>query len=73
MTIDDINTFYDDATDPTKNYATGQKFSFLNNKIVLGGILVWNDGSYKKTWTFTDPHYAVTVYFNITYGDEYTG
>ncbi|CAD8087586.1 unnamed protein product [Paramecium primaurelia] len=73
MTIDDIDTFYDDATDSSKNYATGQKFSFLNKKIVLGGILVWNDGSYKKTWTISDPHYAVTVYFNITYGDEYSG
>ncbi|CAD8195876.1 unnamed protein product [Paramecium pentaurelia] len=73
MTIENINSFYDTATNPSSNYVTGQKFSFLNNKIVLGGLLVWNDGSYIKTWRIQKPHYAMSIYFNFTYGDSYGG
>ncbi|CAD8162332.1 unnamed protein product [Paramecium pentaurelia] len=73
MTIDEIQQFYDSTTDPSFSLSTKQKFSFLNNKLVLGGILVWNDGSYIKTWTIQKPHYAASIYFNLTYGDGYTG
>ncbi|CAD8125624.1 unnamed protein product [Paramecium sonneborni] len=73
MTYDEIVSFYDQTTDPSFSLSTKQKFSFLNNKIVLGGLLVWNDGSYKKTWNIQKPHYAVSIYFNLTYGDGYTG
>ncbi|CAD8104073.1 unnamed protein product [Paramecium primaurelia] len=73
MTIDEIDEFYDSTTDPNHSLSTKQKFSFLNNKIVLGGLLVWNDGSYVKTWVLSKPHYAASIYFNLTYGDGYTG
>ncbi|CAD8088636.1 unnamed protein product [Paramecium primaurelia] len=73
MTLDEIQQFYDYTTDPSFSLSTKQKFSFLNNKIVLGGLLVWNDGSYIKTWIIQKPHYAATIYFNLTYGDTYTG
>ncbi|CAD8059006.1 unnamed protein product [Paramecium sonneborni] len=73
MTYDEIEEFYDSTTDPSHSLSTRQKFSFLNSKIVLGGLLVWNDGSYIKTWNIQKPHYAVSIYFNLTYGDGYTG
>ncbi|CAK90082.1 unnamed protein product (macronuclear) [Paramecium tetraurelia] len=73
MTLSEIQSYYDMTTDPQLSQSSGQKFSFLNNKIVLGGLLVWNDGSYIKTWTISNPHYAATIYFNLTYGDNYTG
>ncbi|CAD8171155.1 unnamed protein product [Paramecium pentaurelia] len=73
MTIQEINNFYDSSPQPLINQATQQKFSFLNNKLVLGGLLVWNDGSYIKIWKIQQPHYAVSVYFNLTYGDGYSG
>ncbi|CAD8210550.1 unnamed protein product [Paramecium pentaurelia] len=73
MTLDEIQQFYDQTTDPSFSLSTKQKFSFFNNKIVLGGLLVWNDGSYIKTWIIQKPHYAATIYFNLTYGDTYTG
>ncbi|CAD8045584.1 unnamed protein product [Paramecium primaurelia] len=50
-----------------------QQFYFFNNKIVLGGLLVWNDGSYIKTWIIQHPHYTALIFFNLTYGDGYTG
>ncbi|CAD8109131.1 unnamed protein product [Paramecium sonneborni] len=73
MTLDEIQSFYDTTTDPSSIQSSSQKFSFLNNKIVLGGLLVWNDGSYIKTWSISKPHYAASIYFNLTYGDGYTG
>ncbi|CAD8156917.1 unnamed protein product [Paramecium octaurelia] len=73
MTLDEIDSFYDTVTNPTGNFATNQKFSILNYKIVLGGLLVWNDGSYIKTWTIQKPHYRVSIYFNVIYGNRYTG
>ncbi|CAD8190851.1 unnamed protein product [Paramecium octaurelia] len=73
MTLDEIKEFYDFRTDPSFSQSTKQDFSVLSNKIVLGGLLVWNDGSYIKTWTIQKPHYAATIYFNLTYGDAYTG
>lgn len=49
-------------------------FSFIPEKIVLGGMLVWTDSIYKKRWTIpSDPHYAITLRFNLTYGDGYSG
>ncbi|CAD8104762.1 unnamed protein product [Paramecium sonneborni] len=73
MTLEEIGSFYEITTDPSFSLSTSQKFSFFNNKIVLGGLLVWNDGSYIKTWTILNPHYAASIYFNLTYGDDYTG
>ncbi|CAD8134923.1 unnamed protein product [Paramecium pentaurelia] len=73
MTLEEISSYYDTFSTLSQNFATQQKFSFLNNKIVLGGLLVWNDGSFTKTWIIQKPHYAVSIYFNLTYGDGYTG
>ena len=72
MTYDEIEDFYS-STDTFHTLSTRQYFSFLNNKIVLGGLLVWNNGVFIKTWTIQKPHYGVSVYFNLTYGDGYTG
>ncbi|CAD8089132.1 unnamed protein product [Paramecium sonneborni] len=72
MTYQEIIKFYDTFTE-SNSLSSQQKFSFLNNKIVLGGLLVWNDGFFIKSWSIQKPHYAVTVYFNLTYGDDYTG
>ncbi|CAD8121703.1 unnamed protein product [Paramecium sonneborni] len=73
MTIDQINTFYDTVTNPTTNFLTGQKFSFFRQKFVLGGLMVWNDAIYSKTWQILKPHYAISIRFNLTYGDEFSG
>ncbi|CAD8125726.1 unnamed protein product [Paramecium sonneborni] len=73
MTYDEIEDFYDSTTEISQSLSTRQKFSFLNNKIVLGGLLVWNNGAYIKRWNIQNPHYAVSIYFNLTYGDGYTG
>ncbi|CAK69617.1 unnamed protein product (macronuclear) [Paramecium tetraurelia] len=73
MTLEEIESFYDTFPDPTHNIATTQKFSFLNNKIVLGGLLVWNNGQYTKEWSISQPHHGVQIYFNLTYGDNYSG
>lgn len=36
--------------------------------------MVWNGGStYTKTWHINQPHYAVTIRFNFTFGDEFSG
>lgn len=53
MTIEDIDSFYDSVSDPGNNFQTGQKFSFLNEKIVLGGMLVWTNSIYKKNWAIS--------------------
>ncbi|CAD8079160.1 unnamed protein product [Paramecium primaurelia] len=73
MTDQQISTFFDSVTNPTTNFKTGQKFSFFPKKFVLGGIMVWNNANYIKSWVISKPHYAVTIRFNLTYGDEYSG
>lgn len=35
--------------------------------------MVWNNANYIKSWVISKPHYAVTIRFNLTYGDEYSG
>ncbi|CAK82971.1 unnamed protein product (macronuclear) [Paramecium tetraurelia] len=73
MTSQQVSTFFDSVTNPTTNFKTGQKFSFFPKKFVLGGVMVWNNAKYIKSWTISKPHYAVTIRFNLTYGDEYSG
>ena len=74
MTYDEIESFYNSVTTSgSSNLKTGQKFSFFPNKFVLGGVMVWNDAVYKKSWVITGAHYAVTIRFNVTFGDEYSG
>ncbi|TNV74391.1 hypothetical protein FGO68_gene2621 [Halteria grandinella] len=73
MTIDDIENYYDNFVTPSTNFLTGQKFSFFPNKFVLGGMLVWFDATYDKTFTISQPHYAVSIRFNMTFGDSYPG
>ncbi|CAD8192906.1 unnamed protein product [Paramecium pentaurelia] len=35
--------------------------------------MVWNNAIYKKSWSISKPHYAVTIRLNLTYGDQYNG
>ncbi|CAD8085417.1 unnamed protein product [Paramecium sonneborni] len=74
MTYEEVESFYTSVqTVGNSNLKTGQKFSFFPNKFVLGGLMVWNDAKYIKSWSILKPHYAVTIRFNVTYGDEYSG
>ncbi|CAD8108359.1 unnamed protein product [Paramecium sonneborni] len=73
MTIDEIQSHFDQVDNQVGNFLTGQKFSMMQNKIVLGGLLVWNKGRYQKLYTFRDPHYAISIRFNITFGDDFNG
>ncbi|CAK74085.1 unnamed protein product (macronuclear) [Paramecium tetraurelia] len=73
MTISDVESFYDTVTTTGNNQKTGQKFSFFPNKFVLGGVMVWRDAKYHNSWPISKPHYAITIRFNLTYGDEYSG
>ncbi|CAD8082958.1 unnamed protein product [Paramecium sonneborni] len=75
MTSQQVETFYTSVSAPggSSNWKTGQKFSFFPNKFVLGGIMVWNNAKFIKSWVITEPHYAVTIRFNVTFGDEYSG
>ncbi|CAD8120180.1 unnamed protein product [Paramecium sonneborni] len=73
MTTDDINKFYSETIPTGSNFLTGQKFSIFPTKFVLGGVMVWNNAIYKKSWVISKPHYAVTIRFNVTYGDLYAG
>lgn len=45
----------------------------MNDKFVMGGLLAWNNAKYTKTYTFTNPHYAISIRFNITFGDDFNG
>ncbi|CAD8085139.1 unnamed protein product [Paramecium primaurelia] len=73
MTTTEISQFYDTTIETGSNFLTGQKFSIFPYKFVLGGVMVWNNAIYKKQWIISKPHYAVTIRFNVTYGDLYTG
>lgn len=39
----------------------------------MGGLLVWNNAIYSKSYTITNPHYAISIRFNITFGDDFNG
>ncbi|CAD8118062.1 unnamed protein product [Paramecium sonneborni] len=65
MTTDDIINFYDETISTVNNFLTGQKFSIFQTKIFLGGLMVWNNAIYKKSWFISKPHHAVTLRFNF--------
>ncbi|CAD8120365.1 unnamed protein product [Paramecium sonneborni] len=73
MSTSDINNFFDSTTATGSNFITGQKFSIFPTKFVLGGVMVWNNAIYSKQWYIFKPHYAVSIRFNVTYGDLYGG
>ncbi|CAD8070395.1 unnamed protein product [Paramecium primaurelia] len=73
MTTSDLNKFFDEIIPTGNNFLTQQKFSIFPTKFVLGGVMVWNNAIYKKSWSISKPHYAVTIRFNVIYGDQYAG
>jgi hypothetical protein len=35
--------------------------------------MVWYDATYSKIFSINQPHYAISIRFNFTFGDEYPG
>ncbi|CAD8084395.1 unnamed protein product [Paramecium sonneborni] len=79
----DMNTTFEEVTKVVDNFThlndniqtsfTGAIYSFVPEKSVLGGVLVWRQGKFKKTFQNLQPHYKVSIRMNITYGDENNG
>ncbi|CAD8204865.1 unnamed protein product [Paramecium pentaurelia] len=79
----DMNTTFEEVSKVVDNFTdlndiiqqsfTGAFYSFVPEKSVLGGVLVWSKGKFKKTFTSLKPHYKVSIRMNITYGDNNNG
>lgn len=58
----------------TPNLETGGVyFSHIPNKRVLGGVLVWFKMGFTKSFTITQPHYAIRVVMSVILGDDFSG
>lgn len=71
--VDKVVDNFTDLGDIIKDSFTGAFYSFVPEKAVLGGVLVWNKGKFKKTFRNLQPHYKVSIRINITFGDENNG
>ncbi|CAD8157820.1 unnamed protein product [Paramecium pentaurelia] len=79
----DMNSTFEEVTKVVDNFTdlndiiqtsfTQAYYSFVPEKSVLGGVLVWSEGKFKKTFQNLQPHYQLSIRMNITYGDENNG
>ncbi|CAD8154790.1 unnamed protein product [Paramecium octaurelia] len=75
-TFEEVSKVVDNFTDLNNNIQpsfTGAIYSFVPEKSVLGGVLVWSQGQFQKTFTNLKSHYQVSFRINFTYGDENVG
>ncbi|CAK74991.1 unnamed protein product (macronuclear) [Paramecium tetraurelia] len=71
--LGDIVDNFTDLSNAIQTSFTGQLYSFVPQKSVLGGVLVWKSGKFKKSFYSLRPHYQVSYRLNFTFGDENTG
>ncbi|CAK76405.1 unnamed protein product (macronuclear) [Paramecium tetraurelia] len=79
----DMNTTFEEVSKVVDNFTylnntiqssfTGAIYSFVPEKSVLGGVLVWSKGKFQKTFINLKPHYQVSFRINFTYGDYNDG
>ncbi|CAD8141976.1 unnamed protein product [Paramecium pentaurelia] len=75
-TFEGVSSIIDNFTDlagTIKTSFTGSIYSFVPEKSVLGGALVWQVGKFQKTFNSLKPHYKISYRLNVTYGDEMSG
>lgn len=88
MTVYEVKAFYDLSTDDETannmftlvsenppNFSKGSSiyFSYLINKRIFGGTLVWRNAKFQKLIFISQPHYGIRIRMNVILGDNFAG
>lgn len=73
-TDDDILNIFSLLTSSGTNFVkSGVYYSYIPDKRVFGGPLTWQNAKFGKTYTISEPHYAVRIRMTVIFGDNTTG